>query len=346
MTYRKLAELAGVSVSTVSKAMSDGREVSGETIERIRRLAEEYGVTRPKYRRDTKPRIAILVPEIVSTYYSEITTELADRLRAKGIEPSIYICGFEAERSNRLVRMLNDEKLADGIFSMSTDLSPSENNIPIFCLMGSAAPTNCGTTGYNTAEGIFMALEYLKSLGHTKIGFLGENNTEKKLRFFRSGLAQLGLAADERFVFVSAGRFEQAGYEGAEHILKLAERPTALCAAYDEIALGAVKVFREHGVRIPEELSIVGINDIPTSSYAGIPLTTIRPNIKDMIDIGIAQMTAKLEGKSGTASRGGSSRSELVIRQTTAKPGRTDANETADAPTAKKSAADARKNAD
>ena len=83
------------------------------------------------------------------------------------------------------------------------------------------------------------------------------------------------LAAREEDFFIAAGRFEQAGYAAAKEALGRGDRPTAFIAAYDEVAFGAIRAFAESGLRVPEDLSIIGINDVPTASFAPAALTTI-----------------------------------------------------------------------
>ncbi len=321
MTYRRLAQIAGVSEATVSKALSYRPEVNEETAKRIRALAEQYGVVRATYRRErSKTRFAVLVPEIVSVYYSSDVTGLVSRLHERGIETAIYLCGFGVEHAAEQVEMICSERLADGIFMFGDFTKQANSTLPLISLCNMNAPVSCEKVSSDISSGIFMALEYLKTLGHTRIGFLGERNTPYKLRWFRSAMTGLGLPLREDLLFISSARFEQVGYDGAAYCMKLSELPTALICAYDEVALGAVKYFQDHGVKIPDDLSVVGINDIPNSSYAGIPLTTIRPDSEDMIEKAIERMLLRVEGKSKPTESSYMAHCELIIRATTAKP--------------------------
>ena len=119
MTYKKIAELAGVSTATVSKALSGSHEISPQTARRILKLAEENGVSRSKYRRNPSLiHIAILVPEIISIYYSQIVSTLAAILEKKGLYPSVHIVGFQDRHRYDVVNRLSADGYIDGILSL------------------------------------------------------------------------------------------------------------------------------------------------------------------------------------------------------------------------------------
>ena len=320
MTYRKLAQLAGVSLSTVSKALSGSSEISGETAARILRIAEENGVIRPRYRHDHPiTRIAITVPEIVSVHYSQIVTLAVDELRRLGIEASIYICGFDDERHYRIIDMLCEEKLADGIIAMNVFKHPRRITLPVVCFGAGENAPYCDTITTDMQSGIFEALEYLISLGHRKIGFISEVNTNAKLNHFKSAAARLEHPVSPEYVFVSDKRFEAIGYDAAEYYLKLPDPPTALIAAYDEVALGAIHTFRSRKIRVPEDISVIGINDIPSSSYANIPLTTIRTFSSEIIHLCVKLLMDQIKNPEHHMVQHISVRCELIKRSTTAR---------------------------
>lgn len=319
MTYRKLAQLAGVSLSTVSKALSGSSEISSETAERILRIAVENGVVRPKYRHDHPlRRVAIIVPEIVSVYYSQLATLISEELRRCEIESSIYICGFGDGRLKQIIDMLSYEKLADGIISLESFTLPQKAGLPMVCMSTIKNSPYCDTVASDMQTGIFESLEYLLALGHRKIGFISERNTSAKLTYFNSAAAQLELKINPDHIYVSDKRFEAIGYEAAEYYLKLADPPTALIAAYDEIALGAIHIFKGRHIRVPENISIIGINDIPSSSYANIPLTTIRTHNSEIVRICVKQLVDQIENPKRHVIQHISVRCELVKRSTTA----------------------------
>ena len=323
MTYRKIAQLAGVSLSTVSKALSGSSEISEETAERIRRIAEENGVIRAKYRKDRPSTdIAIIVPEIVSVYYSQTVSGVVDELRKYDIEPHIHLCGFEAERYCRIIDSITDGDRIDGIIAITDMVSPLPFDVPMVRISVKPTRDRSDTIDCDIETGMYEAVEYLMALGHRKIGFVSEKNTKLKYLYFKSIASRLELEVDPKFVFVSDKRFAEIGAEAAEYYMSLDEMPTALLTAYDEVALGAIHTFSRNGVRVPDDISIIGINDIPSASYASVPLTTVRTHASEINHLGGKLLLDKIKNPEGHMQQQVRVRCELIIRDTTAKPRR------------------------
>ena len=320
MTYRKLAQLIGVSPATVSKALSGSGEISLETATLIRRVAEEHGVIRPAYHREHKPkRVAVLVPEIVSVFYSSTATALTDYLAKRGFEASIMICGFGNERFYELLDIIESEHTADGVIAfMSCDL-PHKRGVPLVALGSDIGANRCDSVGIDMASGIDDAVGHLVSLGHTHIGFIGERNTTMKQQNFIKSIGKAGLTISERDVFVSSRRFEMIGVEGAEYFLRSRSCPTAFITAYDEVAIGAMHTFAEHGVGVPGDVSMIGINDIPSSAFAQTPLTTIKTFPDEVISLASNLLIDRIADPTRAIQKiilG----CELIVRGTTSKP--------------------------
>ena len=320
MTYRKIAQLAGVSPSTVSKALAGSSEISRETAERILKIAEANGVRRPNYHKSRAHyRVAILIPEIISVYYSQVGTALIGELRRWGIEPYIHLCGFDGESFCRLVSLICEEKLADGILSLATSDYTSLSDIPIVGLGMSQGYPRFDAVASDIQSGLYEAVEYLHSLGHSDIGFISEQNTDSKLRYFRSAMARFGLPIHDEYLYVSRKRFAEIGCEAAEYYIKSASPPTALIAAYDEVALGAIYTFRKNGISVPEDVSVIGINDIPVSSYSSVPLTTIRTFSSEIIERAVKLLLDRIKAPERHIVQHITIKCELIIRDTTAK---------------------------
>lgn len=321
MTYRKIAELAGVSPSTVSKALSGSQEISRETALRIQKIAEENGVVRPKYRKNRNiTRIAVIVPEIVSIFYSTIVTAITEELRKSGIEPGIYISGFEPSKFRKIIDFITDEDLADGIIALSSEFTGKSVTLPMVALTSESPDLHCDTVYPDIRGGICDALEYLVYLGHRNIGFISEKFTSSKLDYFLCAAKSINLPVDESSIYISDKRFEMVGIEGAEYFIRKKKRPTAIITAYDEVALGAIHTFTENGIRIPEDISIVGINDIPVSAVAGIPLTTISTFSTEIISIAVKMLTDHINNPEKHITQHISVRCKLIHRNTVTKP--------------------------
>ncbi len=321
MTYKKIAELAGVSTATVSKALSGSHEISPETVQRILRIAEDNGVTRAKYRRNPSLiHIAILVPEIISIYYSQNVTTLAAILENKGVASSVYILGFHDSHRYDVVDRIAADGMIDGILSLCSEYVHLDAGIPIVytCEQVRNCSIHRDVVFSDMYSGILSAIEHLAHLGHRHIGFIGEKHTLRKQEMFGQAMKQLELGYADSDIYCSVKRFEEIGYEGAAYFLRQKERPTAYLTAYDEVALGAIHTFQSHGVRVPEDVSIIGINDIPSASYASVPLTTIRTFRCEMLELAVQTLLNKIHSPDNPLVQHTAVKCDLIIRDTTA----------------------------
>ncbi len=157
-------------------------------------------------------------------------------------------------------------------------------------------------------------IKTLKQNGHTKIAFFGEKLTEFKKELFLSAINKNHLHVDSDFIIVSDKRFEQAGYEAMEKIYSLKNKPTAIFAAYDYIALGAMQCIKNHGDSVPENFSIIGSDDIALASHCNISLSSIKTDRKKILDLAIDLIIKKFDRKYLSTKSSLSQESELIIR--------------------------------
>ncbi len=332
ITNRTLAQLAGVSPATVSKVFSSSPEISPETAERVRRIAVQYGWTPPKYRQQSVSRrqVSVLVPELLSVYYGKIATCAAEALRGWGAEPAISIVGFAENAQHDVIRHLIADGRSDGILSVHAWTYKGNSEIPLLEL----EPIGKLGTEYRhdlvvaqkMESGMEKIFSYLLSLGHRRIAFISEKFTHTKLQIYRALMKANGLLAHAEYEFISDKRFEEVGYEGASFFLRRARHdknycfPTAIICAYDEVAFGCIRALRGAGMQIPEDVSVVGINDIMTSAYAYVPLTTVRTFSEEKIRVAVQTLMEKIENPTLTVRRKIEIPCELMIRESTAPP--------------------------
>ncbi len=280
MNQKKIAKLAHVSTSTVSKALSGSSEISNEIAQEIRRIAIESGyfteknTRRRKYANNKSLLIALIVPEIISIHYSAIATYIKNEVESLGGHVAIYVSDFNNNKCNEILETLILPRSCDGVIVFSNAGHCAKYNVPIICF------SNKGTglydsIGNDTNAILYDAVKHLKDLGHKKIGFVGELYTLSKSDSFKSAIKQLDLCYNEEFVYIIDGRFETIGVDAARLIAASKEKPTAIIAAYDEIALALIHELSNNNIQVPSDISIMGINNIPASSYAQIPLTTV-----------------------------------------------------------------------
>lgn len=278
MTLEKLAVLANVSVSTASRALNNSRDISAETRERVLNAAEEYGYFRDKKRvraenrRPSELRIAIICPEIISRYYSGMALDLINEFRALGCNCTVYNSDFDERELYSLICRCRDDYATDAIICFSSVAQPlccPELPIVVF-----GDTPDCSRITVDITAAFETLLISFKTRGIKTVAFVGENHTSTRLEAFRNACKSSGLICIGEYY--GAERFERAGAAAAARLLKSGELPQGVVCAYDEIALGLTDSLTRAGIRVPEDIAVAGMNDIPTAKYVFGGLTTLR----------------------------------------------------------------------
>ena len=320
MTLEKLAKRANVSVSTVSKAFSGSRDISEETRQKVFQIAREEGCYE-KYYKGSYPRrvIAVICPEIQSEYYGAMVTLLEKKLDGLGADMVLSLSNFRPERERALFEYHSYFQKADGVILIgSAKAISNQNRIPCVALT-SVENDRCkiDRVGIFLQEALNAAISHLKELGHRDIRFLSEELTEGKEAMFLDAMEANGLTAGPEQVVVSAKRFENAGYDAMEKLFREKALPTAVVAAYDYMALGAIYSIRSHGLRVPQDLSVVGMDDISVAPFLDVGLTSIQTHVEEMCDIALELLWKKVNNPYFTVRQSVSVAGDLVIRQST-----------------------------
>jgi len=285
MTVKKLAELSGTSIGTVSKAFSGSREISEKTREKIFALAKEHGCF-DKFYKDprTRPLIALLYPEPESEYYSREIGILERALNDRGADVIISFTRFDPEQEARLFRELAYGMKVDGIIlSGSGELIRNSDELPFIIISHDGKATqNADVVRIETDEGIRALVETVKKYGHRKVGYIGEKLASVKEIKFRQAMRAAGLPVYEEYIYISGERFAMAGEDGMRAFIELGNLPTVIITAYDQIAYGAMRYARACGYRIPDDISFVGMDDVSTTPYLYTPLSSVHINLEDV----------------------------------------------------------------
>ena len=273
MTMAKLADLAGVSVSTVSKAFSGSGEISEEKREHIFNIAKEHGCY-DKYCRNIHGSkvIAVICPEYKSGTYSELLSFMENEIKKRN---GIMISGstdFSTERAEQLLRFFMGYSKVDGIVSLCALPEGIKCSVPVV--------TTYNNKSYHSVivsedAAIDEAIRTLKEYGHKKIGYVGEKLSHSRYERFLRTMKKNKLSVDNKYVAEEAERFESAGYTAMNKLFENGTIPTAIIASYDNVAIGAMKSIYEHGLKIPEDISVVGCDDIKEASYLDDSLSSI-----------------------------------------------------------------------
>jgi LacI family transcriptional regulator len=292
VTIADIAREAGVSVPTVSKVLNGRSEVAAETRQRVERLIAKHGYARRVRRPGDRAGLVDLVfPELDSAWAVEIirgVEEVAHEARIGTVVSAIH-------RRNSTTRQWLDNLAArrsDGVILAVTELDPAQTErirslgVPVVIIdpVGEPDP-GIPSVGATNWSGALSATEHLVSLGHRRIAFLGGPSrlqcSRARLDGYRSAMVGAGLAVPAELV--KEGDFShEAGEAATNALLDLDDPPTAIFAGNDQQALGAYQALRARGLRIPDDVNVVGFDDLPVAKWTNPPLTTIRQPIAEM----------------------------------------------------------------
>lgn len=292
-TIVDVAELAGVSHSTVSRVLNGRPYVKAATRTKVMEAAEELGyVANLQARGLAGGRLGVVgfvVPDFTTSYRTEMIRGVDMALAELGLDLLLGTTRSREQRDASYVSRLVGG-LVDGLIILvpkSVERYGPEltaRNFP-FVVLGRQGPAEINSVVAADAQGIDEAVAHLVELGHRRIGHLsGDLATEvgkERLRGFRGAVAKFGLDADGELI--REGDFQrQRGHEGTLELLDLAEPPTAIVAASDDMAVAALQAAAKQGVRVPEEMSIVGCNNVPEVARTSPALTTTHVPLAEM----------------------------------------------------------------
>ena len=300
MTMKKLAELANVSKSTVSKAFSGSADISKETREHIFQIAKERGCY-DKYNKRPfdKKVIAVICPEINSEDYSSIVKLLITFLEERNAMVLLSSSSLDAAQEKDFYRYYSTYCKTDGIIIIEaagayTNEEVIVPTVSILALHNSPAIDNIALSATEAMNNIISTL---KELGHRQIGFVGEPYTQGELALFKSTAQGLAISLNDSSIKVSDKRFEDAGKDAVRRWLDEGTLPTAIVTAYDYIALGVMKELMQNGLRIPEDVSVVGSHDMMISSLVNPPLSSTRYPNEDICKEAVSLLFKKIDNR-------------------------------------------------
>ena len=296
MTLTKLAQLAGVSVSTVSKALSESTEISEATRAAVIALAKEHGCYEkyynPKYQ---KKLIAVVCPEVLGNHYGRMATEMEKAITAYGGTMVLSVFGFSPEKQRELIEYYTKFARADGIIVIEpAEKIHNDTDIPIVQVGPENESRDVDCVQAELGPAMEEAVRYLRKLGHRQIGFVGEELATPEYRAFLDMAKRAKLEIVPHHVAVSRARFEEAGRDAMEKILSAGDPPTVVFAAYSHIALGAERCLTEKGYHVPRDMSLICMDDILAHSYRDGNLSCIRMHIDELCASAMELLFAKL----------------------------------------------------
>lgn len=326
-----VAAKAGVSISTVSRALRDVPGVHPRTRERIRGVADELAyVVSPEAsrlsRRETG-RVAVVVPKIDMWFYSAMLAGVETVLRAADLDVLVYQVDGEAQRS-RFFRDLPARRKVDAVVLIALPVLEQEERrlelLGVEVIVAGGLLRDYPHVRVDDHGVALLACGHLLELGHTRIAMLRTGDTEgtrwssdvERTRGYRDALANAGLLFREEYL-VTEPFGVHAGADGVDALLGLPDPPTAVFCYSDEIGFSALYRLLQRGVRVPDELSLVGVDDHPMAEIFG--LTTVVQRVGEQARLA-AEMALGRVRKDAVVEMSVVLEPELVERSTTAPP--------------------------
>lgn len=297
ITLSKIAKLAHVSISTVSKAFSMSPEINEQTRELIFDIAKEHGCFKKYYKaKYPKHVIAVICPEFQSRLYSHALSALQAYLARQGCEICVAATDFSSETEQELLRYYDRHATVDGIIVIGAHgLSELEMELPVAYVLGER--DGCFQVNIDMSQAREQTVEYFLSCGVTEIGLVGERLTQGKLQKFRELFAQRGVDIPQEWVAAGEKRFEAGGYDAMAQLLDTGKPPRAVICAYDYLAIGAVRCLYDRGLRVPEDVAVLGMDDLHEAAYLNPPLSSIDYPIDRACELAADALRAELMGK-------------------------------------------------
>ncbi len=287
ITIGDVAARAGVSIATVSRVVNERYGVAAETSVRVREVIDELGYESSLIARSLRSHrtnvIGILVPDI-EPFSAELLKGAARALHDLAFELVVYSGGMPGREGweRRYLSRLGGT-LTDGIILVTPTVVEVRVDHPVVAVDPHVGGSTLPTVDAQNFEGAREATRHLLELGHRRIGFLaGRRDLESARRReagYRAALDEAGIAFDPALIAVGAFTEETAAAP-ARTLLALTPRPTAIFAANDQSAIQVLRSATEVGLRVPDDLSVVGFDNIPESALTDPPLTTVDQSIQ------------------------------------------------------------------
>ena len=325
VTMAEVAAAAQVSVPTVSKVLNGRPDVAPETRSRVEAIFDQYGYRQSAPQRSRRNGLIDLVFTDLSPWAIEIIRGAEHAALESKHRVAVTLAADRKEITRWLASLATSR--SDGVILVLTELAAEHRerladlNTPVVIIdpIGQPDP-NVPSIGAGNWAGGLAATEHLIALGHRRIGTItGRPNvlcSQARLGGYRAALEGAGLDVDDDLIAHGDFRYE-SGLAAAAKMLDLPEPPTAIFAASDVQAMGVYEAARQRQLRLPDELSVVGFDDVPMAEWMAPPLTTVRQPLEEMAALAVRTL---LSGTAATFNQRVELATNLVVRASTVPP--------------------------
>jgi len=326
VTIAQIAEESGLSVATVSKVLNGRPDVSARTRTFVQDIVVSRGYRKRAASVDAPPVIDVVFSDFDSPWAIEIVRGAAAAAQAEGLTVALTALSEAGERRVWFDHITS--RGTRGIILLLSQLTSRQHaelgarRLPFVLIDPTAEPDpDVSSVGATNWAGGLAATKHLIELGHARIGIISGPPdllcSRARLDGYRAALETTGLSVDDQLVRWADFRVN-GGYQQAKVLLGLAGRPTAIFAGSDLSALGVLRAAREARLRVPEELSVVGFDDIPLSRWTSPALTTVRQPLTEMAELAVRILLESADNEG--LKRRVELATDLVVRESTTPP--------------------------
>ncbi|MFP5226750.1 MAG: LacI family DNA-binding transcriptional regulator [Acidobacteriota bacterium] len=329
MDIHAVARMAHVSIATVSRTINHVPTVNPKLAKRVWEAIRELN-----YFPNTQARalvsgrsrlLGLIVSEITNPFFPELIQGFEDVAVENGYEILIGSTNYEPDRMQRCIRRMV-ERNAEGVAVMTFGIEQplldqlTDRNVPLVFV--DVAPNRPGMSVLKVDyhHGIRQGVQHLAALGHRRIAFVSGpprlHSAQSRLSAFRKALGECGIPVEEKLVIESDHTME-GGMAAAEKLMSLKDLPTAIMCSNDMLAIGALHEMSHSGKRVPDDVSIIGFDDIHMSAMMIPPLTSIQMSRSELASAAVSALRGHLEG---TPKREYRIDTRLVVRESTGFP--------------------------
>ena len=308
ITILDVARSAGVSVSTVSRVLNDKDDVAPETYLKVREVIADLGYTSSLAARSLRSRrsgvIGLILPDLGDPFCIQVIKGINRAISALEYDLIAYTSGSikkhsTAEREKYYISLLNGS-ITDGIIFVAPAATSFSTTDPVVAIDPNNECPDCMSVIAMNHAGAMDATEYLIGLGHRRIGFIGGRpdlqSAQERQQGYKDALRQANIPLDPDLIAIGDFSAELGG-ACAKQLLSLPQPPTAIFATNDQSALGAIEAAKEIGVRVPDDLSVIGFDNIPEAAYFNPALTTVDQFIDKMGYVATEMLIRLIQGE-------------------------------------------------
>lgn len=311
VSLKDLALELGVSISTISRALKNSPEIGAEMKEKVKSLAKKMNYRPNPFALSllkNSPRIiGIIVPDIVTHFYSSIISGINDIARKNGYSVIISSTYDQYELEKRCLEDLINIRVEGIIICLSQETNDfdhlqeiAEQNIPLVFFDRICLPDKFSSVITNNIESAQEATEHFLTTGSQRVAFLGGANhipiVQQRKHGYLQALRDHKIPIERELVFCKRMGYNE-GYEGTCQLLNLPSPPDAILAMTDSLAFGAMKAIKEFGLKIPNDIALIGYTDEAHSNYVDPPLTAVTHQTYKMGETTCQLLLDQLSGK-------------------------------------------------